>query len=258
MSAHDDAMNAVSPLTKRPQPALDEAMAKNPDTRILLAEDNTISSELFLMMAGRLGFALDVVENGLEAVERVQRAKEAGAPYALLLIDAMMPVMGGVEATKRIRAAGTTPEQMPIITVTAATAPEELRSYSQAGMQAYLAKPVKLNDLAAAIDVWCGGNRTATHGHMRSRAKALRIRYEERKLQTQAGIEKALAVPDLGDPAYDELKDLLHKLAGTAGSFGEAKLSQAAAHCEAVIAGNDGKNVVPALEQCLAGLKKAG
>ncbi|HYE59310.1 MAG TPA: response regulator, partial [Rhodothermales bacterium] len=83
----------------------------------------------------------DEVEDGAEAVEAVVRAAREGRPYDVVFMDVQMPIMDGLEATRRIRAA-LPPEQQPgIIAVTAAVLAADLELCMQAGMDLYISKP---------------------------------------------------------------------------------------------------------------------
>ena len=112
--------------------------------RILLAEDNPVNRKLATAMMGHLGYRIDVVENGLRAVDacRVQC-------YDLVLMDVQMPVMDGLEAARQVRLL---PEPQPTIIAMTANAMEgDRETCLAAGMNGYLSKPVKLNDLRETI-----------------------------------------------------------------------------------------------------------
>ena len=203
--------------------------------RVLLAEDNPIASDLISMMVRRLGHDVDRVANGLDAIDGVTQAAGMGRPYTLLLVDAMMPVLTGSEATRRIRSLGITPAMLPIIAVTAATDSAEVREYLRAGMQGYLAKPVSLADLSACIEAWAPGRlRLAPRGRNMP-GVALRRRYNLRKSEVLERLEAACGDATRSPALAAELREHLHKLAGIAGSFGEAKVSEAAAQGEALL-----------------------
>jgi len=223
--------------------------------RILLAEDNPIASDLISMMVRRLGHDIDRVANGLGAVDAVERAVADGEPYTLVLLDAMMPILTGVEAARRIRSGGTTPQDLPIIAVTAATDPAEVCEYLQAGMQGYLAKPVSLADLTGCIDAWApdrGSARGRNHGQP---GAALRRRYDLRKTEVLERFQMACERGECSANSAAELREHLHKLAGTAGSFGERQLSEAAAKGEALLVTARPADVRGAIERCHTLLK---
>ncbi|MEO8604892.1 MAG: histidine kinase N-terminal 7TM domain-containing protein [bacterium] len=126
--------------------ALKGRLAERLPLRILLAEDNEVNQKLALRMLERLGYDADLAGNGVEALAAVQRA-----PYDVVLMDMQMPEMDGLEATRRIRRAPIT-AQPRIIAMTANAMEEDRISCLDAGMDDYLAKPVRLAELSAALE----------------------------------------------------------------------------------------------------------
>lgn len=122
--------------------------ARRPQLRVLLAEDNAVNQTVGRLMLTKLGHHVDVVGDGRQAVEAVQRA-----PYDLVLMDIHMPVMDGLEATRAIRErpAGSLARQPRILAMTASSAAEDREACTRAGMDGYLLKPVRLDQLAQAV-----------------------------------------------------------------------------------------------------------
>jgi CheY-like chemotaxis protein len=121
--------------------------------RVLLAEDNLINQTVARKMLSSLGMQVEVAANGLEALNAVQRVGTAAAGlgdkmFALILMDMAMPVMGGVEATKAIRAAGF---KLPIVAMTANASDSDKEECAAAGMDGFLSKPVLRDQLARAM-----------------------------------------------------------------------------------------------------------
>lgn len=203
-----------------------------PEMRVLLAEDTPISAEAMKTMASHFSVELEHASNGLEAIEMVEQARKEGRPYSLLLLDVMMPIVDGVEATKRLRARGFDADQLPIIAVTAAASFDETRSYRAAGMQAFLAKPVKLADLRATFEAWGHGDRPSKCKSAPkidpTILKALGKQFDERNERTLDLIESTLAADAITSSEVEEIRNLLHQIAGTATTFGDANLSKAA------------------------------
>ena len=122
--------------------------------RVLLAEDHEINQMLTGAMLDRLGCRVTIAADGAAAVAAVAEAR--GDPFALVLMDMQMPGVDGLEATRRIRAAGWTPEQLPIVALTANAFGEDVEACLQAGMQGHLAKPLQMGQLAEVLRQWAG------------------------------------------------------------------------------------------------------
>jgi CheY-like chemotaxis protein len=116
------------------------------NARVLLADDNSVNQLVISRMLRRLGFAVDVAENGAAALERWQ-----SAAYDLILMDCQMPVMDGYEAAAAIRRAKHPGRSVPIIAITANVMERDAQRCSAAGMDGYLTKPVTLADLRSAL-----------------------------------------------------------------------------------------------------------
>jgi signal transduction histidine kinase/DNA-binding response OmpR family regulator len=115
--------------------------------RILVAEDNRVNQQVVLQMLARLGYRADVAQNGLEVLEMLERQA-----YDVVLMDARMPEMDGVAATRRIRESMAAAEQPHIIAVTANAMEGDRERYLEAGMDDYLSKPIQLAELRASLE----------------------------------------------------------------------------------------------------------
>ena len=126
------------------------AKVLTPTTRVLLVEDNAINCMVIGGMLQRMGGAKPVIAgNGEEALARV-----AEAAFDVILMDSQMPVMDGLEATRRLRAMGHT---LPIIGLSAGALDEERQAALTAGASDYVLKPVDMPTLAAALARALGG-----------------------------------------------------------------------------------------------------
>uniref|UniRef100_Q47J04 Virulence sensor protein BvgS n=1 Tax=Dechloromonas aromatica (strain RCB) TaxID=159087 RepID=Q47J04_DECAR len=115
---------------------------------VLLAEDSWVNREVVVEMLEDQLLVVDVVENGVAAVERVRERD-----YDLVLMDVQMPEMDGLEATRRIRAMPQR-ERLPIIALTANAFAEDRQACLEAGMNDYLAKPFSPDKLFARVLHW--------------------------------------------------------------------------------------------------------
>ncbi len=114
--------------------------------RVLLAEDNVVNQKVALRMLARRGVRADVVATGQEALDALHRS-----PYDLVLMDVQMPVMDGLEATRRIRAELPAERQPHIVAMTANAMEGDRERCLAAGMDGYIAKPVRPEDLAEVV-----------------------------------------------------------------------------------------------------------
>ncbi len=127
--------------------ASDEVPSDAP-LRILMAEDNPINQRVGKLILQRAGFTVDLVADGNEAVEA-----QARAPYDIILMDCQMPTMDGFEAAKLIRESAN--RQPVIIAVTANALVGEREKCLRAGMDDYLSKPFRADQLVSLVKKWC-------------------------------------------------------------------------------------------------------
>lgn len=114
--------------------------------RVLIAEDDELNQRATSSMLRHLGYQTDVVSNGSEAFAALQ-----SRPYDLVLMNVGMPGMDGLEATRRIRKCLPLQRQPKIIALTAQVLPECREACLRAGMNGFLAKPVRMDDLGREL-----------------------------------------------------------------------------------------------------------
>ena len=129
-----------------PPPEMDgEAMELSSDAnkaRILIAEDNETNRKVLSFQVGMLGFQADLVENGLQALEALEKER-----YSLLITDCHMPEMDGYELSRRIRANEKGDSRIPILAITADAMRGAREKCLNAGMDDYLTKPLQIDTL---------------------------------------------------------------------------------------------------------------
>ncbi len=117
-----------------------------PQARVLLVEDNSVNQHLVMTVLKQAGYRVDSVADGVEAVQAAQRH-----PYDLILMDVQLPIMNGLEATRRIRSLDNPNAGCPILAVTANAMRGDREEYMAAGMDDYIAKPIDLDELRAKV-----------------------------------------------------------------------------------------------------------
>jgi CheY-like chemotaxis protein len=138
-----------------PKPQLDEALAQRLPLSILLAEDNAVNQKVALRILERLGYRADVASDGVEVLAALRRQK-----YDAILMDVQMPEMDGLEATRRIRQEIAAEQQPYIIAMTANAMTSDRVTCLEAGMDDYMSKPVRVEELVNAL--YRSRQRTAT------------------------------------------------------------------------------------------------
>lgn len=123
---------------------------EKPHAKILLAEDNYINQKIAVKILSNLGYVVDVVSNGKEVLRELQSKH-----YDLILMDCQMPDMDGFTATKRIREFDLELiKNIPIIAMTAHALKGDKERCLAAGMNDYISKPIKINELERIIEKW--------------------------------------------------------------------------------------------------------
>ena len=228
------------------------SFSENAGPRILLVDDNPINQKVAARLLTKLGCRVDVASDGYEAIAR---ATAPVADYRLILMDIQMPGLDGVSATRAIR------EQLgsacpPVVAMTAYSMPEDAARFIQAGLDGYLAKPVKQQQLAQTLARWVMGPLPTSPEAQASPDPAPTVKpaidpdvlaqlrqlggaefaadlYTEFREETSgllAEAEIAWHADDL--PA---LHPLLHQLKGTAGTLGITALAEQALNLEQAI-----------------------
>jgi signal transduction histidine kinase/AmiR/NasT family two-component response regulator/HPt (histidine-containing phosphotransfer) domain-containing protein len=274
-------------FTARFNPPSGEAVEGNPATsaavsdavkgqagagaRILVVEDNPTNQLLTTATLEQLGFHWEMANNGVEAVAAVQRES-----YDLILMDINMAVMGGIEATAKIREMGGSKGEIPIIALTANAVKGDRERFLAAGMNDYLSKPMDRHKLAAAIEFWAGdgGNGETLFPQMQETETEADLPVLDDKaigdwvsfLSPDKFIELVRSQIGGAEPCmrqlqeagrngtYGEVEHLAHDLKSTCASMGMAKVAHLANRIE--IACKDGREqeaieLLPHVEEAL-------
>ena len=135
---------------------LDPTLASRLPLRVLLCDDNAVNQKVAFRLLQQMGYKANLAANGVEALAALDKQ-----PYDLIFMDVMMPEMDGLEATRRIRQRQSQPAQHPnykspiiIIAMTANAMQGDREKCLAAGLDDYLAKPVRPADIRAIIDEW--------------------------------------------------------------------------------------------------------
>lgn len=214
VAAQDEAMAAPAALCA----PVRAAVAR----RILLVEDHDINQLLVSEMLERLGHDVAIAANGVEAITMVNDAHARGLPFALVLMDLRMPHMDGLTAARTLRRRGHSADRLPIIAISANAYADDIAACLDAGMQAHLAKPVRMGDLQAVLEPWlrAGNDHRVIDGPAPS--PQLARMYRERLDNIAAQFASAVTPGGLTDAAKTRLRTAMHQLAGTAGLFESA------------------------------------
>jgi len=152
-----EALPQEQPVSSAPEAATGKAEVPDvsllPAQHLLLVEDNPVNQRLARTLLERRGYRVTLAENGQEAI-----AALAGNVFAAILMDMQMPVMDGLEATRRIRAdeAGSGKGHVPIIAMTANAMQGDRELCLEAGMDDYVSKPINARQLFDCLARWAG------------------------------------------------------------------------------------------------------
>ena len=232
------------------------AESAKPGFRILLADDNVVNQKVAQIHLNKLGYKVDVVANGLEAVRALELID-----YDLVLMDCQMPEMDGFEATTLIRNAKSKvlDHAVPIIAMTANALQSDREQCLASGMDDYIAKPIDAVQLTALLAARLPGKAAATETEAVPRAVPPTPTIEIRDVNPQAiDIDRLTDLFGDDEAAIDELltifqqslhplrerlkrevrdhgdglKSLAHELRGVAASIGALPLAELAGQLE--------------------------
>jgi len=145
---------------------LDPTLAQRLPLRVLLCDDNAINQKVALRLLQQMGYRADLAANGVEALAALDRQQ-----YDLIFMDVMMPEMGGLEATRLIRQRQQLKSKFPnykssiiVVAMTANAMQGDREKCLGAGMDDYIAKPVRIEDVRAIVERWGAAARASEAG----------------------------------------------------------------------------------------------
>jgi signal transduction histidine kinase/DNA-binding response OmpR family regulator/HPt (histidine-containing phosphotransfer) domain-containing protein len=244
----------LTPPPPQPRNPIDRSL------RVLLAEDNKINQQLVTMMLRKANHQVVVAENGEIAVEAARNGE-----YDVILMDVQMPILDGVQATKRIRALPPPKNSVPIIALTAHAMAGAKEEYLAQGMDHYLSKPIDdvalislLSDVAAGLfgEAPQPGDESPAAGRKFSAPEPETI--DLARLEKIAGIMPVEKLRDfldsflagasehtatirrlIDEASFDEIGREAHTLLGIAGNFGALRLTKLATELRAACDAGD-------------------
>jgi CheY-like chemotaxis protein len=183
---------------------------------ILVAEDNPVNSELAAHILDKLGCTYVVAESGQDALDALFNSPldTLQRPYDLILMDCQMPVLDGYQATRQIRqhefqqGLGA---HIPVIALTANSMPGDRERCLDAGMDDYLSKPFKLEQLSGILQKWLPLIRETNHSEMASPKSQRNVTAASRQSVNSAHIDQAILLK-IKSLQREGAPDILHKL----------------------------------------------
>ncbi|MDP9134809.1 MAG: response regulator [Actinomycetota bacterium] len=213
------------------------------DAHVLVADDNPVNHLVIQGMLAKRGVAADVVENGREALERVR-----DRAYDAVFMDCQMPELDGYAATAAIRAGETGGQRVPIVAMTAHAMEGDRERCLQAGMDDYLSKPIRPDELDRVLGRWLGlGPHGAATAALVDEARLRTLRVDYADIAGQLAALFAETTPalldELGDAHAggddDALHRAAHKLKGSCQNIGATFMATLADSIEHGDGGDD-------------------
>ena len=224
--------NAIKKVTLNPN------LAKTIPLSILIAEDSSINQELLLIILQKMGYTADVVQNGLGAIEALEKH-----PYDIIFMDVQMPGMDGLAATRYILKHWSVTQRPKIIAMTASAFQEDKQNCFDAGMNDYISKPIRIEQVQQMLENWSQSiQRSPIETTMVTEVKSVLDKSAIAELQQlNVGLPKKMANAFLNDDAPHAIAQLkqaaieknavsmrkaAHNLKGSSAILGARELSQ--------------------------------
>jgi len=136
---------------------IDRTLAERLPLRILLADDNRVNQKVAMAFLEKMGYRIEVVSNGIEVLQALDRQF-----FDLVFLDVHMPEMDGFEAARQIRARWTGDQRPRIVAMTGNTLQGDREACLEAGMDDYMAKPIRVKELERVLSQWGAAKRGFT------------------------------------------------------------------------------------------------
>ena len=225
-------------------PSLDPTMAAQHPLRILVAEDNAVNQRVATSILARMGYTCDIAGNGREAV-----AALTATSYDVVLMDVLMPEMDGLQASQAIRALTHIETQPRIVAMTANAMAGDRETCLAAGMDDYVSKPIRINELVTALLRVPRSRPTAPSQHDADELLAA--------LRETIGNQADDLLPELSELFQTEAPQLLHAMHTAIDNADHQQLA-AAAHTLRSSSASLGSQELPKLCQRLETLGRSG
>ncbi|WP_051937820.1 PAS domain S-box protein [Ferriphaselus sp. R-1] len=241
---------AHKPVEMAPKPTALPTTDAAEQKLILLVEDNRVNQRLAQHLLAKMGYAVHIVSNGLEAVDAAERL-----PYDVILMDCQMPVMDGFEATRAIRAAERGKSRRPIVAMTANAMQGDRERCLEAGMDDYLTKPVNASRMTEILARWLA-QPAVPHSIEFDRldfTRLLELFGDKESASEVLGIfvdstSQLLARLQLAQNQrqVEDARRIAHEIKGTCANLGLGRMAQAADTAEQAAAAGDWRKSVEA------------
>ena len=226
----------AAPVSKGPDDAPAEMGRR---LRILVAEDNPVNQQVALGLLRKLGHSVDVVGDGVEALEAVRQL-----PYDLVLMDVQMPEMDGLEATRAIRALSSPAATIPIVAMTANAMRGDDQTCLDAGMDGYISKPIDRSKLIEVLARYSNATEPAGDAAPAAKPAGAQVDFAVLdmlaadidtdvvqailvKFMEDAGARIATSREALARADHDRMRREAHTIKGAAASLGLAAIREA-------------------------------
>jgi CheY-like chemotaxis protein len=208
---HDALLRVVSgsaPVAQKPTVLkLDPKLSERLPLRVLLCDDNAINQKVATRLLQQMGYQPDVAGNGLEALAALDRKT-----YDMIFMDVQMPEMDGLEATRIIRERQHEKSRYPsydhpivIVAMTASAMPGDRDKCISAGMDDYLAKPVRPEDMRSVVERWASASKVKASTSQTETTTAM-AEHGTEKQRPPVDMERLL---DFSDGSADNLRELV-------------------------------------------------